>query len=349
MDISYPLTVLPVIGYNIDKTLNNILFSFLWDSKPDKIKRKAICSDLKQGGIRYPNISYYLKSTKISWWKIVFNSEDLRHIVTYFFPPLQYLDKDILDCNMCKDDLIYYTHKATHSIVYEMLYYLYDIKYVKWNDKTNYKDEIIWLNSCIRVNKPILNIKCVQCGVLNISDLMIDGIVLMTFDEFVEKYGNIINFMDYNSIMSAINAGIREAQIYTVPELCKPLDVNMLINCKKPQRFAYDYICNRDTDHVLIKLSEKWSNVLNINIDAKYISNCFMSIPKTTIYVRHRNFMYKYFHMKLFLNPVLFAMGIKDTDKCSFCDIHTETMYHLFYQCKYTIELWAHVKTFCYN
>ena len=47
----YPLTVLPVLGYNLDKTINDILFSFLWDSKLDKIKRKVICADFKHGGM----------------------------------------------------------------------------------------------------------------------------------------------------------------------------------------------------------------------------------------------------------------------------------------------------------
>jgi len=348
----YPLTVLPVLGFDLDKTLNNILFSFLWNSKPDKIKRKTICSDFKQGGIRFPNISHYLRSTKLSWWKRVFSSDELCHIVTYFFAPLKCLNKDVLHCNLSKDDLHYYVQKNTHTIVYEMLYYLYEGRYMKWNCTTNFKDEIIWLNSCIRINNmPIINNKCIQRGVLKVSDLMIDGIMFVTFDEFVLKYGNVINFMEFNSIVSAINAGIRVANASNAQLLYNPLNTDMLISCKKPQKYAYNYMCNLNADNILSDLCVKWNNVLMPfqDMNEPLLSKHFINIGKITVSVRHRNFIYKYLHMKLYLNPVLQTMNIKDTDKCSFCDINVESINHLFYDCRYSMELWAYIKMFCYN
>jgi len=73
----YQITVLPTIGYNLDNQVNSIIFPFLWNNKPDKIKRSVICSNREKGGIRFPNMSYYLESTKLSWIKKIFTSSDL--------------------------------------------------------------------------------------------------------------------------------------------------------------------------------------------------------------------------------------------------------------------------------
>ena len=40
---------------NMSKTINSIMFKFLWKGK-DKIKRLALISDYKDGGLRMPHI-----------------------------------------------------------------------------------------------------------------------------------------------------------------------------------------------------------------------------------------------------------------------------------------------------
>ena len=42
-------------------------FKFLWNSKPDKIKRSQIAQDYSNGGLKMTNIEFYIKSLKTSW------------------------------------------------------------------------------------------------------------------------------------------------------------------------------------------------------------------------------------------------------------------------------------------
>jgi hypothetical protein len=32
--------------------------------------------------------------------------------------------------------------------------------------------------------------------------------------------------------------------------------------------------------------------------------------------------------------------------KCSFCEFHSETVFHLFWTCHYTVQLWKHIGSF---
>ena len=349
----YQITVLPVLGKEIDVRLNNIIFNFLWNNKPDKIKRKVVCSKAETGGLLYPNMSYYLKSTKISWIKRLLSDSDLFNIACHFFKPLKVLQKNVLKCNLCKDDLDIYIKRHTFSIVYEIFYYLYDINYCKWDASTQFYDQIIWLNSCIKVNrKPIFNTKCIENGVLRISDLMIDNILFITYDEFVRLYGNIINYLEFNSMISAIKCGIKVAKSTRMDANCQmSMDTNHVMNAAKPQRIVYKYICDvKDTvDSPLPNLSTKWHNIIHGTVDEIELSNQFKDIQRTTISMKLRNFIYKYLHLKLFLNPLLLTMHIKNTELCTFCNYHVETVDHLFYHCQCSMELWASIKKFLYD
>ena len=46
----------------------------------------------------------------------------------------------------------------------------------------------------------------------------------------------------------------------------------------------------------------------------------------------------------LFTNPKLIKIGLLESEKCSFCTIYKEDLYHLFYDCCYVRTFW---KRFC--
>ena len=57
------MTTLPTPENFLKKT-NSLLYSFLWDDKPDKIKRETICQDYQQGGLKMINIYHFEKALK---------------------------------------------------------------------------------------------------------------------------------------------------------------------------------------------------------------------------------------------------------------------------------------------
>ena len=54
---------------DVIKEINDILYKFVWDNNPDKIKRKVLCTSYVEGGLKMINIFNFVKALKISWVK----------------------------------------------------------------------------------------------------------------------------------------------------------------------------------------------------------------------------------------------------------------------------------------
>ena len=55
---------LPVPVFFVNE-INSLMFKFLWDGKPDKIKRSVIINKIEDGGIEIPHIESQIKAQKI--------------------------------------------------------------------------------------------------------------------------------------------------------------------------------------------------------------------------------------------------------------------------------------------
>ena len=56
-----------------------------------------------------------------------------------------------------------------------------------------------------------------------------------------------------------------------------------------------------------------------------------------------RVFQFKFLHRRIATNDFLCKISIKQVDSCSFCGESTETLVHLFWNCKYTQAFWKKV------
>ena len=73
LKLIYPLTVLNNPLVDILKKTKFKIFNFIWDSKPDKIKRSVIMQDYKNGGLRLINIDYFTEALKAGWVRRIFD------------------------------------------------------------------------------------------------------------------------------------------------------------------------------------------------------------------------------------------------------------------------------------
>ena len=57
-------------GFNLSPNnsyKNLALPLFVWDEKPDKIKRNVIINNYEEGGLKLPHIESFCKALKMSW------------------------------------------------------------------------------------------------------------------------------------------------------------------------------------------------------------------------------------------------------------------------------------------
>ena len=89
------------VPIHIVKRLNKIIYNFVWNSKVDKVKRKTICRDYTDGGIRMIDLHKLIHSLRIKWLgRILDDTEGCwKDFANMYFEPLGGL-KLLLNCTI---------------------------------------------------------------------------------------------------------------------------------------------------------------------------------------------------------------------------------------------------------
>ena len=74
--MTYPFSVLPSPPSEFIKRLEQILFKFIWNGKPDKIKREMLYCSKEDRGLKMTNISKFIDALKIAWVKRFLDDEN---------------------------------------------------------------------------------------------------------------------------------------------------------------------------------------------------------------------------------------------------------------------------------
>ena len=70
----YALSSLPNPPKSTIDRIEKIIYSFIWDSKPDKIKRSTLVQNYETGGIRMIHTEKCIMSLKVTWVKKILDS-----------------------------------------------------------------------------------------------------------------------------------------------------------------------------------------------------------------------------------------------------------------------------------
>ena len=60
------------------------MYNFLWDGKPDKIKRETITQDYEHGGLKMTDIETFIWSLKAGWVKRLAQTENNKLLKTVY-------------------------------------------------------------------------------------------------------------------------------------------------------------------------------------------------------------------------------------------------------------------------
>ena len=117
----FPLTNLPAPPKETTKRIEQKNFAFLWDHKPDKIKRIIMYKSYEEGGLRMTNIHCFESSLKLSWVKRLIspNSASWKFLVFYQFLVLYYLKATFFKCNLSETDFSEYFCDARVNLLWK--------------------------------------------------------------------------------------------------------------------------------------------------------------------------------------------------------------------------------------
>ena len=103
---------------------------------------------------------------------------------------------------------------------------------------------------------------------------------------------------------------------------------------QKPSKFIYQEIVSKNCERP-ISCQEKWYK--DINLPLKEIINwkvAYQTSFQCTKSSKLITFNFKLLHRRLPTNCFLKKVGLRDDDKCSFCNKETENLIHLFWRCE---------------
>ena len=106
----YVLSYLPDPNKQTIKRIKTIMYDFLWDSKPAKIKREILTMDYEKGGLKMIDMETFIKSLKICWIKRMIESEDNRILKNIYLSKLKpFGGKLLFECNFSENDIHRFT------------------------------------------------------------------------------------------------------------------------------------------------------------------------------------------------------------------------------------------------
>ena len=186
----------------IDK-INNLLYKFVWDNKPDKVKREQINQNYVNGGLKMVNIEYFIKALKITWIRRLIKDET-KPWATFFESTVSNTITLLEQGSIYTQQVIEGTTNPFWKSVL-LAWHEYITKIIPRSD-IDKQNSPLWNNPQIGLNVPFLN-NWYENGIKIIGDIIGPNNETLSQRILKEKYPNItqVDFLTFFRIQSQVN------------------------------------------------------------------------------------------------------------------------------------------------
>ena len=261
------------VPQNVIQKMQAELFAFLWRNKKDKIKRKVVYQPLADGGLNFIDFRMMTKSLHLSWIGRLLDGSD----ANWKTIPNYYLNRYggltfLLNCNCDTKGM-----DSNFPLFYkEMLDYFQEL--VNMYDGVQQRKFVLWNNREIKIEGKTLFWKTwFEKGIYLVQDLLIEDGKFLSLQEFQDKFGLKINFLQYFQMIAAIPSELKHNAYKTESsseDLFKTEDTFQLVQnltqeCRLDlllsgvEMFQTVYLC-QVTGRIFFYLSPPTSNLNNI-------------------------------------------------------------------------------------
>ena len=198
--IVHILISLPSPSVKMIKKINTLLFDFLWDGKPDKIKRKDAILKFEKGGLGMISIESFDKALKLTWLRRMLTSESKwKKIIFCMYPKLN-------EITLYGDCFIKSLCKVIDNLFWEnVLTYLYEFhsKIVVLTFQ-EFKATCFQFNSNFKIGNSVINNPLLARSNIFFVYQLMEGNEFLTHEAFKEKYDIEINYLTFHSIITCL-------------------------------------------------------------------------------------------------------------------------------------------------
>ena len=344
----YRLSVLPTPTLSDLKSVDKMLFNYLWGNKPHQIPKLTVIGQYSDGGIKMVDIFKKEAALKIAWVKRLL--EDKNHSIGINLNSMLKIEPNLLfKCNMSSTDLTCCWEKVPSQFWKDVLVHWCNFNYENEKNITNPSTQIIWLNSNIKINKnPILNKKLLKKGILTVGDLLNHDNTFYNYEEFIDKYKVKLAYTDYYGIIKAIPAKWKLDLAVKHQHNMYRSKIENILKEDKVSRFAYNKMIEKMTLFPKNGYT-KWCEALNLNLNEEEFLILIDALYKSTKSTKLRSFQYRLLNYTIITNCQRFKWKKRENAKCTFCQLEDETLCHLFLNCTVSKNIWRDVYKYMYD
>ena len=258
------LISLPSPSLQVTNELDKLFYSFLWNGKPDQIKRSVATLKLNQAGLGMLNLKLFDQSLKITWVRKYLTSvttwKDLLDLENPNF------NKIFLFGDKYKDTIL---TTVTNPFWIDVInhYYSFYSKYV-FKNVNEVESTSFLFNTKITVgNKIISNKSLIDKDIYYIYQLKTNG-QFLNFQEFNAKFNLRLNFLQYTSIINSIKTYLRKcSKLKSQNEIKCQSPVNKILMNKRGASSIYKELIISNQD---ITGLERWKKISHITTNNYY-------------------------------------------------------------------------------
>ena len=324
--------------------INKICFRFIWKRNCDdkkayeRVKRKTMCNDIDQGGLKMFNIIDIQNSFFLYWAERLLRDgfENWKAIPQVIF-------KRVGGIYAFSSNVPYKEFKGKHlikNVFWEKVLSTWlDQKY-NFNNKSNYLhlQSPLFNNELIKYkNETLFSQHCCQICICTVGDVMERG-EFMSFPRFQQKFGFRSDaLLSYNIIYNALLRHIQTLITLTSPEL--PLNSLSFGNHQVGNISRKLYL------QLIQKIEIPYAETFWIRRFESGFDKRLWVLPfKCTNETRLRVLQWKILHNIYPTSIHLKKMKLKDSDLCKNCNI-LDTIEHFFFDCDYIKNIWKEIET----
>ena len=154
------------------KDLDKILYEFIWDGKPDKIKRKTLILPIDKGGLGMPYCRIFCKVLKIVWIKRFYEkSDDVRWKIVFSNALESHGGMLLFKCNFKHSE--HFIEEIKNPFIGDLIKCWALLHYKEPNSMHEVLNQVLWFNSEIKIGKKVfLWKKWYKCGIVNVKDIV---------------------------------------------------------------------------------------------------------------------------------------------------------------------------------
>ncbi len=325
------------------RQINEVINNYIWNGKTCKVKKNIMIKDQQFGGLRMPDLKSIIVVQKLKWIKLAL----LNHMAYWKFTMQKLIGVEHLSLFLLSNC----NHRdfSVRSMFYkEVLDVWNNVRYIDDTSQEGISRQLIFYNKHLKIGgKYFFNVKFLEVGLWRICDFYEDR-NLIPFHVWKNHGLPSILYYKWMCLINAISVMIKQKDVITVHDkvcIMIKLPNKMLSFEGLSSKQLYDILVNKND--ISSKAQIKHAEYFDINTRSEEWKSIYLLPHRTVKSNEVKENQFKILHRYIATNRLLFLMNKAESLRCTFCNIHCETIYHLFYECTLLRSIWHHVATSC--